>query len=570
MTDAAATTTSTPTSGQRFPMLPRLLGLVLSCSIVLRPSQALKHSFVAKDMHRALVGPLGFPFGFTNTGSYNLTVLDFTLSFGDGDHDADPDHHDHRQLEPSAYNQIDAAGFLLKRFVDEAAFDHYMNKLAANTSLCAFEPFLAGIDIDDTFSNDDDFDADGFACVKNNDCGIIVDSAAESGIFLSVMGAQNHEPYSASVSHEFTKGEEGLYFLLFQICPPPGTKHIHSKFELDFHFSNLDIMGNESYLSAGEMPLPHMFFYFALVYAVCLYLWATNIKLIGEGEPGRWGDNAEERQPVVFPIHHLMTMLVTLKFLSLFFESIRYHFLRVTGHAYFWSGIYYMFAFMKGTFLFTVILLLGSGWSFVKPFLGEREKTMVCIVLGLQVINNIAIVVLTQRTEGEASFDRWTALLHMVDILCCCAVLIPIVWHVNTLEKNMEQAGDHNDEPDEIIDLQEDLRVPEDEFEESVPVHSDSRLASKLKLFRSFYLLVVAYIYSTRIVVYLFATMLDYRHTWIRHFVIEAFTLTFYVWVGVLFRPMPENPYLTLKQGESSSNNVKEVELPAKSSKFKD
>lgn len=189
---------------------------------------------------------------------------------------------------------------------------------------------------------------------------------------------------------------------------------------------------------------------------------------------------------------------------------------------------------------------------------------------GLQVINNIAIVVLTQRTEGEQSFDRWTAILHMVDILCCCAVLIPIVWHINTLEKNIELSANH-DEPDEIIDFQEDLRIPEDEFEEAVPANVDARLASKLKLFRSFYILVVSYIYATRIVVYLFATMLDYRHTWIRHFVIEAFTLAFYVSVGMKFRPMPENPYLTIKSNDRhATGGKKEVELRVKSHTMKD
>ena len=210
------------------------------------------------------------------------------------------------------------------------------------------------------------------------------------------------------------------------------------------------------------------------------------------------------------------------------------------------------FAFMKGTMLFTVILLIGSGWSFAKPFLNDREKKMIFAILCLQVINNLALIALTQVTEGEHSFDRWTALLHMVDILCCCAVLIPIVWQVNALEKNMEQSnGDHND-----IDGSDDDQVPEDEMEGN-PRHENGRLVAKLRLFRSFYLLVVSYIYITRIVVYLFATMLDYRHQWIRHFVVEAVTLAFYITVGMHFRPMGENPYLSVNE----ANREAELEL---------
>ena len=48
--------------------------------------------------------------------------------------------------------------------------------------------------------------------------------------------------------------------------------------------------------------------------------------------------------------------------------------------------------------------------EFVKPFLSDREKKMICAILVLQVINNLAIIVLTQETEGEHSFDHWAAI----------------------------------------------------------------------------------------------------------------------------------------------------------------
>jgi hypothetical protein len=312
---------------------------------------------------------------------------------------------------------------------------------------------------------------------------------------------------------------------------------------------------NESYLSAGEMVLPHMFFYFFLLYSICLYLWVTNIRLISAGGYGHF-TAPEEGHPVVYAIHHLMSMLLVLKTISILAESIRYHYLRVTGHAELWSTVYYTFAFMKGTILFTVILLIGSGWSFVKPFLSDREKKMILAILVLQVINNIAIVVLTQETEGEVSFDSWTAILHLVDIICCCAVLIPIVWHVNTLEKNIALSNtEHTD-----IHETSDAIISEDEFEDEYPQSppSDRKLAAKLKLFRSFYMLVVVYIYATRIVVYLFATILDYRHQWVRYFVVEAVTLAFYCRVGMQFKPMSENPYLSVNQ---RSKRETEIEL---------
>lgn len=206
---------------------------------------------------------------------------------------------------------------------------------------------------------------------------------------------------------------------------------------------------------------------------------------------------------------------------------------------------------------------------------------MILAILVLQVVNNIAIVVLTQETEGENAFGMWTAILHFVDILCCCAVLLPILWQVNQLEKNMEQNQHHDEEDADAqganggveratlydVDEFDDEHIPEDELE-NVPINGsssrlsqparppDERLAAKLKLFRSFYLLVIAYIYITRIVVYLFASMLSYRHTWVRFFVVEAVTLIFYCTVGMLFRPMNENPYLHVRRRPDAGQAV--------------
>lgn len=309
-----------------------------------------------------------------------------------------------------------------------------------------------------------------------------------------------------------------------------------------------------------------MYLAFAVIYAVCLWIWYFNIRLIKAGKEGYFdvggevappaiSSGAAPSTPTIYPIHYLMGVLLTLKFCTLLFEAIRFHYLRVLGHAVFFSAIYYVFAFLKGMTLFTVILLIGSGWSFVKPFLSDREKKMILGVLILQVINNIALVALTTETEGEIAFDNWTAILHLVDIICCCAVLMPIIWQVNRLEQNIEQDqhkgkdDENGGEEDSFLNdrfADADEYIPEDEFEdeENLEPIPNARMASKLKLFRSFYMIVIAYIYMTRIVVYLFDSTLDYKHTWVTEFVIELTTIAFYCSVGYMFRPMNENPYL--------------------------
>ena len=44
--------------------------------------------------------------------------------------------------------------------------------------------------------------------------------------------------------------------------------------------------------------------------------------------------------------------------------------------------------------LFTVIILIGTGWSFLKSFLQEKEKKVLMIVIPLQVLANLASVVI--------------------------------------------------------------------------------------------------------------------------------------------------------------------------------
>jgi hypothetical protein len=51
-----------------------------------------------------------------------------------------------------------------------------------------------------------------------------------------------------------------------------------------------------------------------------------------------------------------------------------------------WSIVYYVVTFCKSLLLFTVIILIGTGWSLVKPFLNDREKQIILIVGVLQVL----------------------------------------------------------------------------------------------------------------------------------------------------------------------------------------
>ena len=69
----------------------------------------------------------------------------------------------------------------------------------------------------------------------------------------------------------------------------------------------------------------------------------------------------------------------------------------------------------------------------------------------------------------------------------------------------------------------------------------------KLQLFRQFYVMVVAYIYFTRIVVFLLAATIPFYVLWLGEMFTELATLLFFVVTGFKFRPAVNNPYLPVR-----------------------
>jgi len=507
------------------------ISLILLTLVINFPTNvsSTKHTFTTRDDGRFLIGPIGKPYGFLGKGFFKLSVYDYKLienrsAYGNKRKKDASDNGNTEGMEKEEKHFY--TGFLLKRVASESEFAKYEEEILEDPNICSFQSYL---DVNDEDYIDDALLGDDEAFVEM-DRGNPSGHAGVDGVFMSMRDEKRKWGKSGkdgnpvpSMEHTFEASEAGLYVLLYQVCAksnvPPFTE-VRSSFELDISMHNFDTLGKISYLTAGEMPLPSIFLYFSMSYLICLLFWAKYLQDITTGKI-----QSTRSGHAVHQIHHMMTLLLVFKTLTVFFESVRYHYIRTTGHAELWSVVYFGFSFLKGIMLFIVILLIGSGWSFLKPFLNMKEKRLIFFVLILQIIDNIAVVILANETEGERPYEEWSALLHLVDILCCCAVLLPIVWQVNSLEQV----------------------TPENSNTETTSNNAaSSHTLSRLKLFRSFYILVVSYIYFTRVVVYLFATILSYRITWLRHFTTEIGTLAFYVVVGYKFRPEVENPYMQL------------------------
>lgn len=67
----------------------------------------------------------------------------------------------------------------------------------------------------------------------------------------------------------------------------------------------------------------------------------------------------------------------------------------------------------------------------------------------------------------------------------------------------------------------------------------------KLKLFRQFYIMIVCYIYVTRIIVYLLRITTAFQYGWVDEMFKEMATYVFFVLTGYKFRPAMSHPYFT-------------------------
>lgn len=160
--------------------------------------------------------------------------------------------------------------------------------------------------------------------------------------------------------------EPDEYSLIFGNCLS-GTQ-----ISMEVHTEMYNIQdGNKNFLPAGQTPLPRLYFIFFLTYSIFFCIWIF-ICL--------------KQRLDVHKIHLIMGALLLFKALKMICASEDKMYVRKTGTPHGWDVAFYVFGFLKGIMLFTVMVLIGTGWSFLKPYLQEREKKVLMVVIPLQVM----------------------------------------------------------------------------------------------------------------------------------------------------------------------------------------
>ncbi|XP_035293365.1 protein GPR107 isoform X2 [Cricetulus griseus] len=379
-----------------------------------------------------------------------------------------------------------------------------------------------------------------------------------------------------------TDDQEGLYSLYFHKCPgntPQPSEKVSFSLNIDITEKNPD-----SYLSAGEIPLPKLYVSMAAFFFLSGTVWIHILR---------------KRRNDVFKIHWLMAALPFTKSLSLVFHAIDYHYISSQGFPIEgWAVVYYITHLLKGALLFITIALIGTGWAFIKHILSDKDKKIFMIVIPLQVLANVAYIIIESTEEGTTEYSLWKDSLFLVDLLCCGAILFPVVWSIRHLQEASAtdgkawtqtspsscpgscSSGQPCIEDTTLIRVQlgpSGLRRHSGEEQEQGEQSKEQCLNSgafftrrqrrrscpgpsllsasainlaKLKLFRHYYVLIVCYIYFTRIIAFLLKFAVPFQWKWLYQLLDETATLVFFVLTGYKFRPASDNPYLQLSQEE--------------------
>ncbi|XP_043938317.1 protein GPR108 [Protopterus annectens] len=187
--------------------------------------------------------------------------------------------------------------------------------------------------------------------------------------------------------------------------------------------------------------------------------------------------------------------------------------------AIFWVSILLQHR-LKGALFFITLALIGTGLAFIKYILSDKEKKIFMIVIPLQVLANVAYIFIESSVEGTSEYLFWGEILFLVDLVCCGAILFPVIWSIRHLQEASSTDG------------------------------KAAMNLAKLKLFRHYYVMIVCYIYFTRIIAMMLKVTVRFQWQWFYQLLVEVSTLVFFVLTGYKFRPASNNPYLQLPQDE--------------------
>jgi len=278
----------------------------------------------------------------------------------------------------------------------EIHLDVYNFKIGDNEDVSDYEN-LIGFAVSTTKSNpsyvEDDSFTENWFCAE-----VITDWTMITGISDS-----NHTSVALLVP-EYEVGFNNIYFVNCAEKPV--------SFELKLTLFNVDSKGNKNYLSAGDVPLPAMYAGLYAVYAFLLLAW--NLR---RDSPIQWVKN----------------IFAEISFAALFFKSILFLQLQQYGTASTSYVVAVGFSAARKAALFGLIVVLGCGWTSLKPRLSKVDKAVVTTIFLLQVLGYFLFII----SQFAYGVEKALPLFNLVsESISMVAVLILQTLNLRTQVRN--------------------------------------------------------------------------------------------------------------------------------------
>nr|KYP46700.1 Protein GPR107 family [Cajanus cajan] len=309
-------------------------------------------------------------------------------------------------------------------------------------------------------------------------------------------------PPASSFNHTYPLILPARYSLFFANCNPESS--VSMKLHTEFFTLNRD--GSRNYLPSGHALLPSLFFLFSILYFSFLAFWLYLCHV--------------SNHSLLHRIHFLMPSLLLAKALSLLFAAAVKHHANLTGISHAWDDVTFLvFDFVSVVLLFTVVVLVGTRWTFLHP-LRQRGKTVLFfVVLPLQILAHVAFVVVHNTGPYIQDWVTWNQILLLLDFISCCAVVFLFLWAIRLLRRITSKA---QSEPAMNLD--------------------------RFRLIKRFYLVVLGYFLMTRFGVFVLRTIIAYEYEWVSNLAEETVTLVFCIVMFYMFRLVEKDEYSVLAE----------------------
>jgi hypothetical protein len=197
--------------------------------------------------------------------------------------------------------------------------------------------------------------------------GCILDHPMPTDIVFDLSIDKNQTAFN--LSHVFLPSEAGVYNLFFLRCVAEKNTHsVSLVLNTDYH----NPKGN--YLSAGDQILPLIYFELFLVYFFAVVVWVRTIML------------NRSKFCVVRAVHYVMMVPLVLKCIVLLMECLRLYIISTHGHEELWSTVSRILLASQTFTLSIVFVLVGAGWTLIKPKLDASDRQVLYAVIALKCV----------------------------------------------------------------------------------------------------------------------------------------------------------------------------------------